>query len=307
MFARSDRGLSPIATLPSPAQPEQEPADMHQQPAIHPLTCTCLLLCLLAACGGSDRDPAPVTPLPVQTPSAQTPSAQMPAPPAVVGVFGGTITRASQPELLFVARDDGTHLGIYGTTTSGSFNIGGYVFSGGDWWSSPDPTVYNGVDWGRGGLSVYVDASYDVAIPSLSGTIKSATETVAFAGGPIPGSSYNYNTPATVAAVVANWSLTDQNGARATLDVAVDGSVTGQYLGCSLTGNVKPNSSGKNVLDLRLSFDKTICPANWYLLDLPYDGFAVAYPVAEGHTQLIVWAETNNGVDWSLLLAAGTR
>lgn len=259
------------------------------------------LAALLPACGGSGgADNMP------ESSAAELPELK-PLAPQSAGVFGGTIARGSDADLLLVVREDGTKLGIYGTNTSTSFRIAGYLYIGGEWRSSADPTVYNGRDWGRNGLSVYFDASYDIATPSLSGTIRSATETLSFAGGPIPGSSYNFNMPATVAGVVGSWNLTDEKGQALTVNIAADGSLAGQYLGCSVTGVVKPSDAGQNILDLGLSFNKASCPENWSLLDLPHDGFVLAYQLTAGGTQLIVWAETGNGVDFSKVLAAGRR
>ena len=259
------------------------------------------LASLLLACGGGgDADSTPEA-------SASELPALEPLAPAPLGVFGGTIARGSNPDLLLVVRGDGTKLGIYGTNTSTAFGMAGYFYSGWDWRSGSDPTVYNGKDWGRGGLSVYVNASYDIATPSLSGTIRSATETLSFTGGPIPGSNYKFNMPASVTSVVGSWSLTDEGGQGATLTIAADGSLVGQYLGCSMTGVVKASDSGKNFLNLGLSFDKASCPKNWYMLDLPHYGFMLAIPLMAGGTQLIMWVETNNGVDFSKVLAAGRR
>jgi hypothetical protein len=263
------------------------------------------LAALLPACGGGGGADGGADNTP-EASAAELPELKPPAPGSL-GVFGGAILRGSDADLLLVVREDGTKLGIYGTNTPTSFSIAGFLAIGGDWRSGSDPTVYNGKDWGRNGLNVYLDASYDIAMPSLSGTIRSTTETLSFTGGPIPGSTYNFNMPATVAGVAGSWNLTDDEGRAATLNIAADGNLAGQYLGCSVTGVVKPSDSGKNLLNLGLSFDKASCPENPYLLDLPHHGFVLAYPLTAGGTQLIVWAETNNGIDFSKVLAAGRR
>jgi len=153
------------------------------------------LAALLPACGGdSGADGTPVAS------AAELPELR-PLAPEPLGVFGGAIARGYDADLLLVVREDGTKLGIYGTNASTSFRIGGYLYIGGEWRSGFDPTVYNGRDWGRNGLAVYFDASYEIAKPSLSGTIRSATETLLFSGGPIPGSDYDFNMPAKVAGV----------------------------------------------------------------------------------------------------------
>jgi hypothetical protein len=270
----------------------------HSHRLVELLSCIALAALLPACGGGADNQPdASVAELPVQIAPAQGP----------LGVFGGTIARGSESDLLLVVREDGTKLGIYGTITSTAFRIAGYFYSGGDWRSGSDPTVYNGRDWGRGGSSVYVNASYDSTTPSLLGTIRSVTETLSFAGGPIQGSSYNFNMPATVAGVVGSWNLTDEGGQSATLTIAADGSLVGQYQGCSMTGVVQASDSGKNFLKLGLSFNMASCSNAWYTLDLPHHGFVLAYPLTAGGTQLIMWVETNDGVDFSKVLAAGRR
>jgi hypothetical protein len=259
----------------------------------------------LASCGGGGGDLS----TPMTTPAPSSAAQAVPAMPGpnLLGAFGGTITGGTSPDLLFVVRDDGTKLGFYGTNTSAGFSVAGYTYSGaGSWTSGSNPAVYNGRDWGHGGLSVYVDATYDIAVPSLSGSIRSATESVSFAGGPIPGSSYNFSLPASVATVVGSWNMTDEAGHGATLQIAADGSVAGRYQACNLVGAVKPAASGLNVLSLQLSLDRASCPSRWQTLD-GYVGFALAYPMTAGGTQLIVWAETNNGVDSDFVLASGRR
>jgi hypothetical protein len=228
-----------------------------------------------------------------------------------LAVLGATLTDTARHTLLYVVRRDGTKIGIYGTNTSTAFNIAGYIYVAGDWWSSTDPTIYNGKDWGRNGLSVYVSASYDSTIPIVSGTIRSTSDTLSFSGGPIPGSSYDFNRPATLATIAGRWNMTawheiSGKGNVESLDIAADGRVVGQYRGCNISGGATPSDSGKNLYSLRLSFDFTTCRL-WDVLDFPYEGFALAYELANGGTQLLIWAETNNGIDFSYVLASGRR
>jgi hypothetical protein len=109
---------------------------------------------------------------------------------------------------------------------------------------------------------------------------------VRFDGGAIPGSLYNYNTPASVATIAGGWTLTSIDGSPVTLDVASNGAFTASSGGCSYTGTVAPRASGKNVFSVSMTFGAAPCA----LAGQTATGMAVAYPLSNGQTQLVVAA-----------------
>ncbi|HEV8210363.1 MAG TPA: hypothetical protein VGP77_09590 [Vicinamibacterales bacterium] len=297
----------------------------------HWLTALSLLLAslLLAACGGSDPSGvAPVTaealpPCGIEGSGARvlgcTGGPQLPPPPAlatstpIVGVFGGTLSDDQRYDLLYVVMRDGTKVGYFGTDWSNSFKFVDFWISGDSAgsWVSADGTrsgTFNGFYRGE---PAFVAASFDMAIPSLSGVITAGqftTKTVAFSGGAIPGSSYRFDTPAKVAAVEGTWELVDQVGNAVAINVASDGALKGSYRGCSFTGSAKPSDGGENALMLSFDFDQPVANCQPDLENTQgYRGFAIALPMTSGGTRLLMFVGSNEGFDWIVFAAVGQR
>ena len=88
-----------------------------------------------------------------------------------------------------------------------------------------------------------------------------------------------------LAAVIAgSWSLTTLDGDGLTMNVQNNGSFTAVSSGCGFGGTVAPRASGKNVFDVQLTFG----PAPCALPGQRAAGIAVAYPLGNGRTQLLV-------------------
>jgi hypothetical protein len=266
---------------------------------------------LMTGCGGGDQTSASQTPA-LRTPAPQTgPSGtpgfgengvvvQTPAPEEP-GVFGGRLERQANPELVFVVFDEWNKLLFYGTTSDRGFSVAGFMYAGGPWWTSADPTLYNGRDWGTG-EAVYLQSAHDAGIPSLSGTIRFRSgETTPFSGGPMPGSTYDYNAAADLSSVAGRWILLDARQRNIDIEIQADGSFSGRD-GCEFKGRIAPDPSRKNLM--RVSLDRP-CSALWGLSY--YEGFVLAMPLRAGATQLLFYAESNNGVDWTAMVAAGMR
>ena len=115
--------------------------------------------------------------------------------------------------------------------------------------------------------------------------------------------------PAPVASAAGSWSLSDVRGSRVGLAVDSAGNVTGDY-GCPFTGVPSPSPESVNLLKVQLSI--TACATGAMvngnqLLTGTHEGFALVMPLISGGSQLLIWAETNDGVDWSYVLAMGRR
>ena len=113
--------------------------------------------------------------------------------------------------------------------------------------------------------------------------------TVSFAGGPIPGSLYDYNIPASLSTIAGAWSVMSFYGGNVSINVSSSGSLTVQEGTCNGTGTVTPRASGKNVFNVTVTFGATGCA----LPGATTTGIAIAYPLSTGQTQIIA-AITNS-------------
>jgi hypothetical protein len=117
----------------------------------------------------------------------------------------------------------------------------------------------------------------------------------------VPGSTYDYNAAPDLSSVEGRWTLLDARQRNIDIDIQADGSFSGRD-GCEFKGRIAPDPSGKNLM--RVSLDRP-CSALWGLSY--YEGFVLAMPQRAGATQLLFYAESDNGVDWTAMVAAGTR
>jgi hypothetical protein len=138
-------------------------------------------------------------------------------------------------------------------------------------------------------------------VPAVTGSLHyrrdDPTVTYQLGGGAVPGSAYRYDKPASIGDVVGNWTLTDIEGKGASLSVSPDGSISGHYQECALTGTLKPTADGVNQMDLQATL--TGCPlAEPGTLQPPssYSGFAIVFPMDAGSTQLLFFASAS--VEW---------
>jgi hypothetical protein len=231
----------------------------------------------------------------------------------VSGVFGGTLKDGDNYDLLYVVMRDGTKVGYFGTDGSNTFNfVGSWTSYNPVWgWTSQDGTISRSFNGSYRGEPAYVATKFDMAIPCLSGLITAGqftTRTATFDGGSIPNSTYVYNAPASVTQVTGAWELTDSAANRMTIDVAADGSLKGAYVGCSLTGSVKPSDGGENALKLSFDFDvpvKNCAPALENASG--FNGFAIALPLSTGRTRLLFFAESFDAWNTFGFTAVGQR
>lgn len=229
----------------------------------------------LVACGGGGGDaPATAVVAPVGTTTAE-------------GVYGGTLTgsTSSQFEALFL--ENGEYWTLYGTSTPAAFGVAGFVQGSGTS-NNGSFTSANARDFGFApAVAGSLSATYNTTTKTISGTVSSATGSVTFSGGPIPGSLYNYDSAASLASVSGVWSTMSANGETVALNVASNGTFTAAgSSGCSFSGTVTPRASGKNVFNVSLTFGAAPCA----LPGQSGTGIALAYPLANGTSQLVVAA-----------------
>jgi hypothetical protein len=247
----------------------------------------------LASCGGGGVD--------VPTASAGT------AP-----VFGGTIVGRSDPSFILVTRGDGTSYLFYGPDLASASLVTGYIFMHGGSASYPgDHRLYNASDPAQGfGYGASLDLRIDPSAPAVAGTLhyRDQAATYELTGGPVPGSSYRNDRPANIGDAVGTWNLSDLQANSASLTVSQDSGISGTYQGCTLTGTLRPTAHGVNQMDLQATLAD--CPTTKTgTLSLPYIGFAVAFPVTAGGTQLLIFAMAfdENTWDSDRIIAIGRR
>lgn len=224
---------------------------------------------LLAACGGGGSSDTP-------TGSAE-------------GIYDGALTGSTSSAFQSLVLENDEVWTMYGTQTATAFLVAGFLQGQGQS-NNGTYTSSNLRDFGfNPALSGTATATYNSSSKTISGTATFPRAAVGFSGGPISGSLYNYNTAATVSTVAGSWALTSLSGEGVTVNVASSGTYTASSsLGCSFTGTLVPRASGKNVFNVSFSFGPSPCA----LPNQAASGIAVAYPLANGRTQLIV-AGTN--------------
>jgi hypothetical protein len=238
-----------------------------------------------------------------------TPPPTGPSAPAGPLVIGGNITgRPGTPSFIYVAEGDGKRpLLVYGPDFATSPRITGFITAQlyGIGCSSVDLTGVNGRERGVNvDQTVYLQVSATTSPPSLSGSVLDKAGTyAALTASSISGSSYDMSAPATVASAAGSWMLSDTGGNRVSVAVDSAGNVTGNY-GCPFTGVLSPSPESVNLLRVQLSM--TAC-ATGAVLTGTHEGFALVMPLIGGGSQLLIWAETNDGIDFDYLLAMGRR
>ena len=228
---------------------------------------------LLVGCGGGGSDSR--APAPGAGPSAE-------------GVYGGTLTGSTvNRDFQMLVLETGEVWALYGAQTSGQFGVAGFIQGSGSSsngsFTSPDTR-----DFGFSpAVSGSTKASYDATAKTVAGTVTWPSGAVSFNGGPVAGSLYDYNKPAALSTIAGVWSAASVTGERISLNVGASGAFTANSsLGCNFSGTVTPRPSGKNVFNVALTFGAAPCA----LAGQGANGIALAYPLANGKTQLLMVA-----------------
>ena len=228
----------------------------------------------LAACGGGGSDEA------ATTGSGAT----------AEGVYGGTLTGSSSNAFQLLVLESGEFWALYGIPSANTFGVTGFLQGTGTS-SNGTFTAASTQDFGSiPAVSGTTSASYNASAKTIAGTVRFASGSVGFSGGPIAGSLYNYDSAASLSTVAGTWVTTGLTGESVTLSIAAStGAFTASSsLGCNFAGTVLPRPSGKNVFNVSLTFGAAPCALPGQVAS----GIAVAYPVGTGQTQLLV-AVTN--------------
>ncbi|HEY6511173.1 MAG TPA: hypothetical protein VI032_04300 [Burkholderiaceae bacterium] len=243
-----------------------------------------LLALGLVACGGGGGDSTP----------APGPTAE--------GVYGGTLSGSTTGAFQLMVLENGEYWALYGTQSSSAFHVAGFLQGTGNSnsgsFTSSDTKDFGDLPAAAGSTS----ATYNAAAKTISGTVSTGAGSTSFAGGPVAGSAYNYDAPASLGTIAGNWTVTDLLGETIAISIAANGTFTAATnSGCNFSGTISPRASGKNVFDTALTFGSAPCA----LPGQPARGVAIAYPLSASVTQLAVAViNTSRTVGTA---AAGTR
>lgn len=233
-----------------------------------------LLSVLISGCGGGGGDDGGLSPAAPESPA--------PAPTAE-GVYGGTLTGSIGNAFEALVLENGEFWALYGDDAGSIFQVYGFIQGKGTS-NNGSFTASDVRDFGYfPPVSGTLTATYNSAAKTISGSARAEGMTVQFSGGPIPGSLYNYDTPASLSAVAGSWHVVSTAAESISINVTADGSVTTLGSGCTSTGSITPRPSGKNVFNISLRFG----PAPCALPNATATGIAVVYPLSTGQTQLI--------------------
>jgi hypothetical protein len=211
--------------------------------------------------------------------------AAAPPTPSAEGAYYGTLSDGRQHYTLVL--ENGQLYTLYGSTISNVFAVSGFLQGNG----SSNNGSYSASDIKDASAnsntmqSASLSATY-TAGSSFNGTLTEGSSNVSLTGTGLGAAVYSYNTAASVAPVAGTWNMTSLHGYATTLDISASGAFTGTSSGCAFSGTMKPRSSGKNVLDVALTFGAAPC----ILAGQSLNGIAINYALANGQHQLVIAA-----------------
>ena len=174
------------------------------------------------------------------------------------GFYAGTLTSSSFNGFSMVVLEDGTFWNLYGQESGGVLAAAGFIQGTG---SADDGTFTsaNARDFGKlPATPLTLNANYNA--DAMSGSLVYSNGALQFNGGSVLTSLYNYDIPASSAAVSGNWILTNFGGAATPMAISSNGILSGQdQTGCAYSGSIVPRPSGKNVFNVSISFGAAPC------------------------------------------------
>lgn len=200
------------------------------------------------------------------------------------GVWTGTTSAGFDLNVLVLENNE--VLAIFGQVTNDVFGVVGFNRGSG---------IVNGTNLRGNGTEYVFDGSVTAGTLnatineglSLNGTVVGASS-VTFQTTPLSG-TYNYNTAAQLSDAEGVWSGELLNGDATSVTISSNGSIVGVSNGCNFSGTTTPRASGKNVFNTQITFAGSPCA----LPGQTVSGFALAYPITNNTTQLLV-AVTNS-------------
>ena len=263
-------------------------------------------LFLLCSCGGGDN-----------TGNAGASSLVAPAPPpspprpplsasdwGMRSLYGGTITGASTQDIIVVIDGAGALWGVYGTGASTDFRPVGMILSSTPAESTATRLVAPGLDLAPISSSRFsINLAFDPTVPSMNGTVGSKS----VAGGMPPGKGNDVNAAASLSTVTGPWTMRPSIGSPFVIDIDATGIFAGGTAECLVQGEIRPGNASKNyfAVALRYAARASMACEERYTHYSEFSGFALAYPLEGGGTQLVLM--TWDVWDGFALLASGKR
>lgn len=202
------------------------------------------------------------------------------------GAYSGNITGGTVPAFQMLVLDGGEVWAMYGTQSGSTFGVVGFVQGTLNVNTTALTfTSTNARDFGVSPSSAATVSGSYTSAPAISGSLTTSAGTVQFAGGPIAGSTYNYNTAPSLAAIAGTWTVFSTGGGSATLTIQSSGAYSADDgTGCIISGNLTPRPGGKNVFNVTTTYGSNCGTQS----GATGGGIAVAYPLTNGQTQLVV-------------------
>ena len=212
------------------------------------------------------------------------------------GVYSGTSSSGYTFYSIILPTDK--FYGVYGTTTGNAFYV--YGILSGQATSSKDSFTANVTDYLSTGqtLSDTLTAT-DVPGQSVNGTITENGTPVTFSGTALATSSFNYNTAASVGAISGAWNGSLLDGMTTAVTINSNGTVSGNSSGCSFTGTITADASGKNFYDVSITFGSSPCA----FPNQTATGVGVYYLLSDGVTHQLLAGVTLGNAEGTVFFA----
>jgi len=217
------------------------------------------------------------------------------------GAYGGSLSGGSFGSFVLAVLENGSFWQFYGRGTPAALDVAGFVEGTGSSSAGAFQSA-DGLDFGIvPAVSATVTATYTSA-PTITGSVAEGVQSLTFTGAGVSGSTYDYKSAASLAALAGEWNVNTMSGVATTLTIADDGTFTGtDTVGCTLTGAATARASGKNVFDVRIVMGAAPCPAPATTLS----GIALLMPLSGAGTTLLLGAvDSSRSIG---LGASGTR
>lgn len=211
------------------------------------------------------------------------------------GAYLGTLTGSSNSTFNLLVLENDEYWGMYGTTLNNNFFVSGF-FQGQGTSSSGLFSSSSLRDFGvTPAISGTLSATY-APKGNITGAVQGGGTIVTFSGAPISSSIFDYSSPPRLSDVAGAWTMSDPSGGAVAVVVSSGGAVSGDSGGCKFTGTLTPRATGKNVLNVQLTFGAAPC-------SLPNQigtGIAISYLIAGTSTRqfivLVVTGDRTKGV-----------
>lgn len=207
-------------------------------------------------------------------------------PSSFEGAYLGTTSNSETFEAIILP--DNSLYGLYGTTSGNTFSVAGLIRGSG----SVSGGTYTGsiTDYSPSGSMYSGTFSATMGSSGITGTVQdSAVGTLTFTASSIPTAQYNFGTGASLSSITGTWNGQLFGGVSASVVVSSNGIFSGSTQGCSYSGTITPDASGKNYFDFSITYGGSPC----LLANQTQTGIAVEYLLSDNVTKQLVAAATS--------------